>query len=238
MLRKIEPSCTAPTKIGIRAAVAGGEQRGLLHAEGFFDLGDGLAEQVVQLRRGHALLKLRLLQDGAEQHVGLEERLLPEAEVVDADDAREAQREVARVGVDLADAVADDAVGVVVEVGAGGGDAVDEPALDERDEARLVEPRRGHGAGEGQEGGVVLVHGAGHELVAGALLAAHEGRKAPAEQLVRGLAAGDAADGDLAGVLEVASQCLAVRRHRLLALDRRRLALVLLLLAHWMLSPV
>ena len=59
--------------------------------------------------------------------------------------------EVAGVGIDLADAVADDAVGVVVEVRAGRRDAVDEAALDERDEARLVEARRGHRAGEREE---------------------------------------------------------------------------------------
>ena len=83
-----------------------------------------------------------------EELVGLEERLFPEAEVVDADDAREAVLQVAGVGVDLADAVADDAVGVVVEVRAGRRDAVDEAALDERDEARLVEPGRRHRAAE------------------------------------------------------------------------------------------
>ena len=47
--------------------------------------------------------------------VGLEQRLLVEAEIVDADDAGESVLEVAGVGLDLADAVTDDAMGVVVE---------------------------------------------------------------------------------------------------------------------------
>ena len=128
------------------------EERRALHAERFLDLGDVLPEQVVQLGRRHLLLELGLAEDGAEEAIGLEERLLPEAEVVDPDDAREAVLKVARVRVDLADGVADDAVGVVVEVRAGRRDAVDEPALDERDEARLVEPCRRHRAAEGEEG--------------------------------------------------------------------------------------
>ena len=85
-------------------AVRGREERRALHAERLLDLGDVLAEQVVQLRRRHLLLELGLAEDGREEPVGLEERLLPEAEVVDADDAREAVLEVARVRVDLADA--------------------------------------------------------------------------------------------------------------------------------------
>jgi hypothetical protein len=99
---------------------------------------DRLAEQVVELGGGHAPLELGPADDGAEEPVGVEERLLPEAQVVDADDASQSHLEVAGVRVHLANGVTDDPVGVVVQVRAGGGERADDAALDERDEAALV----------------------------------------------------------------------------------------------------
>ena len=97
----------------------GREQRGLLDAQCFLDLGQATAEEKVQLGRGHALLELRATEEGGKQPVGLEEGLFPEPEVVDADDARQAVLKVPRRRVNLTDAVADDAVRIMVEVRAG-----------------------------------------------------------------------------------------------------------------------
>ena len=85
--------------------------------------------------------------------------------------------------VDFADAVPDDAVRVVVEVGAGRRDAVDEAALEQRDEAGLVQARRRHRSAEGEEDRAVLLDAAPHELVGGALLPPDVGREALGEDL-------------------------------------------------------
>ena len=116
-------------------AVAGREQRRLFTPSASSICAMSLAEQAVELGRRHLPLELGPAEERAEEPVGVEQRLLPEAEIVDADDAREADCRSPAFGFDLADAVADDAVGVVVEVRAGRRDAVDDAALDERDEA-------------------------------------------------------------------------------------------------------
>ena len=183
-----------------------GEQRWALRAEGVLDGGDVLAEPVVELGRRHALLELGSLHDGREELVGLEQRLLPEAEVVDANDAGDAILDVAGVRVDLAHAVADDAVGVVVEVRARGRDAVDDAALDERDDAALVQARRGHRAREREEDGAVVAHAALHQAERRALLAADVGREHAVDDLRRGLLAGDADGVDVALLVETLPQ--------------------------------
>ena len=172
---------------------------------------DALAEQVVELGRRHPLLKLRPAEDGREEPVGLEEGLLPEAEVVDADDSRQAVLQVAGRWIDLADAVPDDAMCVVIEVGAGRRDAVDEASLDERDEARLMETGRRHRAAERQKDRAVLLDAAAHELVGRALLPPDVRRKPVHEDFMRSLLARDRAGTNVGGLFESTTQGRAVR---------------------------
>ena len=211
-LRKIDPSCTAPDEDRHRVLVADGEQAGLLHPERLLHLRDVAAEQGVELRRGHLALEVRPLHQRGEEPVGVEQRLLPEAEVVDADHAREPKLEVAGVRVHLADGVADDAVGVVVEVRARRREAAQDAALDERDDAALVQPRRRHRARQREEDAAVLLDRAAHQLVRGALLPADVRAERVLEQVVGRFLAGDRARIDGAGLLEGSAQ-LGLGRH-------------------------
>ena len=74
-----------------RILEADGEQRRLLDAERFFHARDVAAEQCMELRRGHLSLVIRPLHQRREEFVGVEQRLFPEAEIVDADHARKPQ---------------------------------------------------------------------------------------------------------------------------------------------------
>ncbi len=74
------------------------------------------------------------------------------------------------------------------------------PALDERDEAALVQPGRGHRAGEGEEDAAVLGHAPLHQLEGRALLAPHVGAEGVGEQLRRLLPAGDGPGVDAPGL--------------------------------------
>ncbi len=127
-------------------------------------------------------------------------------EIVDADHAREPEREVAGVGVHLADGVADDAVGVVVEVRARGRETRDDAALDQRDQAALVQSGRRHRAREREEHRALLVDRALHQLEGGALLPADVSREGVLEQLARALLSGDRPRVDAAGLLERLAQ--------------------------------
>src|SRR5262249_5738327 len=109
----------------------------------------------------------------------------------------------ARVGLDLADAVADDAVRVVVEVRAGRRDAVDEAALDERDDARLVKAGGRHGAREREERAAILGRAAAHEIERLAFLPAHVRREHGVDDVDRALFARDRRRMNVAGALEL-----------------------------------
>src|SRR5438067_1924948 len=145
----------------------------------------------MELWRGHAALIVGSLHERAEEPVGVEERLLPEPEIVDADDAGEPQLQIARVRVHLADRVPDDPVGVVIEVRARRGQRGDDPVLDERDEAALVEAGWRHGAGQREEDAAVLRDRSPHELVGGAHLAADISAEGVLEEVAGGFAPGD-----------------------------------------------
>src|SRR5579859_3759280 len=99
--------------------------------------------------------------------------------------------EVAGGGVDLTHAMTDHAVRVVIQVGTRRRDAVDEPALDERNEATLVKPGRRHRSAERQKDGAIPFDASTHELVGGPLLPADVGRESLRENLMRRLVAGN-----------------------------------------------
>src|SRR5205085_6601191 len=115
---------------------------------------------------------------------------------------RQAQLQIACVGVHLADGVADDAVGVMVEVRAGGRQRADDAALDQRNQATLVQAGGRHRAAQGQEDAAVLLHGAPHQLVGCPLLPADVGAERMLQKIVRRLAARDRPRIDGAGLLE------------------------------------
>ena len=97
----------------------------------------------MQLRRGHPLLELLRLQHFRKKIVRLEKDVLVENDVVDADDAVTAQRDVIYQWRDPVQGETEGPMDVVVEVGARGDDPVDEARLHEGNECGVTEPCRG-----------------------------------------------------------------------------------------------
>src|SRR5215471_15292667 len=102
-------------------AVAGGQEGGLLNAQRLLELRHRAAKEIVKLRSSHAALEFRSSDNRGKQAIGVEQGLLGKAEVVDSNDSRQAERQIAGVGVYLANRVADHPVCVVIKVGTGGG---------------------------------------------------------------------------------------------------------------------
>src|SRR6516164_3961182 len=120
-------------------AVASGQEGRLLDPERLLETRHRTAEEIVELGRSHSTLELRSSNDCGKQAVGVEQSLLGKAEIVDTNDPRQAERQIASVGVYLANRVADHPVRVVIEVGSGGGQRRDDAPLDQRDETALVQ---------------------------------------------------------------------------------------------------
>ncbi len=95
-----------------------------------------------------------------------------------------------------------DAVRVVIEVRARRRDAVDEPALDERDDARLVKARGRHRPAEREKDARVVARASLHELERRSLLAADVRRERARDDVRRLFAAGDAHGVNVALLLE------------------------------------
>jgi hypothetical protein len=85
--------------------------------------------------------------------------------------------------------VADDAVRVVIQIRARRRDAVDEAALDERDEARLVEAGRRHRSAEREKDGAVSFDAPPHQFVRSAFLTSDIRRKPFHQNIVGSLSA-------------------------------------------------
>ena len=99
------------------------------------------------------------------ERVGVEQGLVVEDDVVDPDHVVLPQREIVEVRPALVQRQVECEVGVVVKVGAGRDDPVDETAVDERDEAAHPEPRGGQRTRERQpDGAVGLEELAGEDL--------------------------------------------------------------------------
>ena len=126
--------------------VANRQQRRLLHAERALHRPYVAAEQRVELRRRHLALVVATLHQRAEEAVGIEECLLPEPQVVDADHAREAELQIPRIGIHLPNRMTDDAVCIVVQIRARRGETRHDAALDQRDQAALVQASGRHRA--------------------------------------------------------------------------------------------
>jgi hypothetical protein len=119
----------------------------------------------VKLRGRHLALELRGVDDLAEEAVGRKQHLVVEEDVVDADHALLAQHDVARLCVAAVHGEPEPVVRIVVEVGAGRDDPVDEPRLDERDERRDAQARGRQRPGQRQpDGHLGFEHLVGEEL--------------------------------------------------------------------------
>src|SRR5262249_46209118 len=102
-----------------------------------------------------------------EELVGVEQVLVVEDDVVDADDLVLAQLQIGQTRAGLEQVHAQGVVRVVVEVRAGRDDPVDEPGLDQRDEAAHAEAGRRERSAERQpDRAVAGEHLAGEELAA------------------------------------------------------------------------
>ncbi len=100
------------------------QEGGLGDAERLFDFADVFAQEMMKLGRRHLSLEIGPAKEGRKELIRFEECLFPETEIVDSDDSGQPILKIARGRVDFADAVPDDSVGVVIEIGAGGRHAV------------------------------------------------------------------------------------------------------------------
>ena len=103
----------------------------------------------------------------ADELVGREQDAVVEEDVVDPDHALVAQLDVVRGRRAAVHREPEREMGVVIQVGAGRDDPVDEARLHERDEAAHPEPRRRHRARQRHpDRGVRLEHALGEEVAA------------------------------------------------------------------------
>ena len=108
------------------------------------------AHLVMELRRPHRPRE-RLARDQlAIEGVGVEQGRIIEDDVVDPDDVVLAEEVVIQVRAALVQGEVEGVVGVVIEVGAGGDDPVDEPRPDQGDQAAHAEPGGGQRPGDRQ----------------------------------------------------------------------------------------
>ena len=107
-----------------------------------------LAEQIVQLGRGQILLELVREHHLAQIGIGLQQHVVVEEHVVDADDPFLAQNAVVDLVTAPMHGQPEPEVDVVIEIGARRYDPVDEPGPDQRHQHRPAEARGGHRPGE------------------------------------------------------------------------------------------
>src|SRR5262245_38865855 len=146
---------------------------------------------MVKLRRRHPPLEVWAADQGGEQSVGVEQSLFEKPKIVNPNDARQTQRQISRIRIYFPDCMADYPVRIVVEIGTGSGQGGDDAALDEGNQAALVQPGGGHRSREGEEDGAVLLDRAPHQLESEPLLAPDVGAKGVREQLIGLLSPGD-----------------------------------------------
>jgi hypothetical protein len=116
------------------------------------------AELVVELRGGHRARELRTSEEVADIGVGLEQDRRGKEDVVNTDDALFVQFHVVEKGRAAVQGEIQGVVQVVVEIGAGADDEVDQPALHQLDDA-AAQPGRRQRPGDGQADGRVVLGG-------------------------------------------------------------------------------
>ena len=144
-----------------------------------------LAEAIVELRGRHRTRHPGADQKIADVGVGFEQHAGRKQHVVDADDPLFVELDVVEKWGAAVEREVQRVVQVVVEVRAGADDEVDEPAVEELDDA-AAEPRGGQGAGDGQsDRGVVgrIEHLVGEDVAGLGQAAGIEGLKPAVDQL-------------------------------------------------------
>ncbi len=132
-----------------------------------FTLADIAPEQVMVLRGAHRPLELRSRRYLPDERVGGEQHAVIEEDVVDADHALVAQLDVIGGRAAPVHGKPERKVGVVVEIGTGRDDPVDEPPLHQRNQTAHAEPGRRHGPSQRHpDRDVRLEHALGEELAA------------------------------------------------------------------------
>ena len=109
-----------------------------------------LAQQVVELVGAHHLLELRPLDDLTHEGVGVEQHVVVEEHIVDADDALIVQFHVIQERRPAVQVHVQTEVQVVVQVGTRRNDPVHIAALHQRDEAALAQAGRSEGTSQRQ----------------------------------------------------------------------------------------
>ncbi len=151
-----------------------------------------LAAQEVELGRTHRALELRSRDDLAEERVGVEQHVVVEEDVVDADDALFAQFHVVGLVRALVHGQPEAEVRIVVEIGTRGHDPVHEAGFHERDDRAHAEARGRERTGDAERHRhVFLQHALGQQPGALAQSRAVVCEKRVVDEVGNGLAAGD-----------------------------------------------
>lgn len=191
-------------KEGDGEAVAGGEEAGGDAVAGFQFM-KKLAQKEAHFGAGHFALEFGALEDGGKEAVLVEEDVLVEGHVGDADGAFVAEGGVVAEDGDFVDGVGvagEGAMAVVVAHGVGAGEVGDPAGFEEGDEPGLVLTGDGDGSGEGEGEGDAGADGGIEDGVDAAEVGAAEGGKAVAEEFVEGLDVVDAAGADGGAAVE------------------------------------
>src|SRR5271157_4283531 len=109
----------------------------------------------MELGRSHGAGETLVLDQLPVKRVRVQQRLVVEDDVIDADHVVLPQGVVVEVGPALVERQVQRVVGVMVEVGAGGDDPVHEPGRDQWNQAAHAQPGRSERAGDGQADGAV-----------------------------------------------------------------------------------
>ena len=115
------------------------------------------AEGVVELGGGNRPVEAAGDQEVADEAVGVEQHLRREQHVVDADDAFLVEHPVVHERRAAAQREVQGVVEVVIEIGAGADDEVDQPALHHRDDAAAEPGGRERPGNRQRDGGVVIL---------------------------------------------------------------------------------
>ena len=183
------------------------QQRLAADAQHALAFGDVLAAQPVELGARHRALELVRPDDLPKKGVRGKQDVVVEENVVDAHDALLSQHDVALGRVSPVHGEAETEVRVVIQVGARGDDPVDEPGLDEWNEATHAESGRRECPGEREtDGDIALEHLVGEQVTSLAQPARVVRLERPFDELDDRLPAVDAARVDLPAAQEPAGR--------------------------------
>ena len=170
-----------------------------------FLLGVERSQAIAQLGAGHAALKFGPQQHGGEEFVLIEQHVLVERHVGDANGVLVAQRAVVAPDGNFEHRTVamrvQAAMAVVIADRIGGGEIGDPAGFEQRDQPGLMLAADGDRTGDGERERAACSDGAIENRIDAAKKGAAERGKAVSEQLIESFALVDAADADLGAIV-------------------------------------